>query len=91
MPPNTPEIVASLTQAQLEAKARSDRVIDELQLLSAQFAQRDFNRFYFHFAFNFSTPSIKLCNFINVERSSSASTNPFCSISIGTSMASIFD
>ena len=37
----TPEIVASLTQAQLEAKAKSDRVIDELQLLSAQFAQRD--------------------------------------------------
>ena len=44
MPPDTPDIVASLTQAQLDAKAKSDRVIDELQLLAAQYAQRDFNR-----------------------------------------------
>lgn len=44
MPPETPEIVASLTQAQIESKAKVDRVVDELQLLAAQFAHRDFNR-----------------------------------------------
>lgn len=44
MPPDTPDIVASLTQAQIEAKAKSDRVISELQLLAAQYTQRDFNR-----------------------------------------------
>ena len=66
MPPDTPEIVASLTQAQLEAKARSDRVISELQLLSAQFTQRDFNRFYFHFALSFSMSSIKRLSLIHI-------------------------
>jgi len=44
-PPETPEIVASLTQAQIESKAKVDRVVDELQLLAAQFAHRDFKRF----------------------------------------------
>ena len=46
MQPDTPDIVASLTQAQIEAKAKSDRVISELQLLAAQYTQRDFNRYH---------------------------------------------